>query len=129
MRPNIGTAVKSFGLTNFVIEGEPTNEQEFNDMFKLVVGKDETGVAVYADDLSSLPFTWNEVKEKYDQLVAEYPVNLLRVERNKLLEETDWWELPSQLPMSEARAEYRQSLRDITEHYSSLDEVVWPDKP
>jgi hypothetical protein len=31
--------------------------------------------------------------------------------------------------MTEEQIAYRQALRDITNLYSSLDEVVWPVKP
>jgi hypothetical protein len=31
--------------------------------------------------------------------------------------------------MSAAMTTYRQALRDITETYTSLDDVVWPTKP
>ena len=58
-----------------------------------------------------------------------YNLEQLREERTKRLEATDWWELPSQLPMSEDRSSYRQALRDITNTYTSLDDVIWPDKP
>ena len=58
-----------------------------------------------------------------------YNIEQLREERTKRLEATDWWELPSQLPMSEDRSSYRQALRDITQTYTSLDDVIWPDKP
>lgn len=30
---------------------------------------------------------------------------------------------------SEAQLAYRQALRDITNTYTSLDDVVWPTKP
>jgi len=53
---------------------------------------------------------------------------MLREERNTRLAETDWW-ASSDLTMSAERASYRQYLRDITKTYSSLDDVVWPDKP
>ena len=58
-----------------------------------------------------------------------YDLEQLRAERNKKLEETDWWELPSQLPLSDERSTYRQALRDITNTYTSLEDVVWPEKP
>ena len=58
-----------------------------------------------------------------------YDLEQLREERTKRLEATDWWELPSQLPVSEERSAYRQALRDITETYTSLEDVVWPEKP
>jgi len=31
--------------------------------------------------------------------------------------------------MTDAQTAYRQALRDITNTYSSLDDVVWPEKP
>ena len=31
--------------------------------------------------------------------------------------------------MTQEQADYRQSLRDSTDTYSSLDDVVWPEKP
>ena len=57
-------------------------------------------------------------------------VNLqkVRAERDRLIAETDWWVLPDRTPTEEQLA-YRQALRDITDNYSSLDDVVWPEKP
>lgn len=52
----------------------------------------------------------------------------LRQVRNQLLAETDWW-ASSDLTMTEAQTTYRQALRDITDTYSNLDDVVWPEKP
>jgi hypothetical protein len=52
----------------------------------------------------------------------------LRQERNKLLSKTDWWVLPDRVPTAEQSA-YRQALRDITDTYASLEDVVWPVKP
>jgi len=59
-------------------------------------------------------------------------INDLRRSRNKLLAETDWVitmhkELGTNLPA--AWKTYRQALRDITDTYTSLDDVVWPEKP
>ena len=52
----------------------------------------------------------------------------LRLERNKLLAETDWWVLPDRTP-TQAQLDYRQALRDITDTYTSINDVVWPVKP
>ena len=54
------------------------------------------------------------------------PLKLLREERNKKIAETDWW-ASSDLTMTTEQTAYRQTLRDITEDYSSLDDVVWLD--
>ena len=59
---------------------------------------------------------------------AERDLEALREERNLLLAETDWW-ASSDLTMTSAQTTYRQALRDITNTYSSLDDVVWPTKP
>ena len=48
--------------------------------------------------------------------------------RNQLLAETDFYAL-SDVTMSSEMTTYRQALRDITNTYSSLDDVVWPTKP
>jgi len=54
----------------------------------------------------------------------------LRTERNKLLAETDWTQ-NNDVPETTTLKwqEYRQSLRDITEQYASVYDVVWPEKP
>ena len=52
----------------------------------------------------------------------------LRAERDKLIAATDWW-ASSDLTMTDAQTAYRQALRDITEDYTSLDDVEWPTKP
>lgn len=60
--------------------------------------------------------------------IAEDNLHLLRVKRDKLLAETDWW-ASSDLTMTAEQSAYRQALRDITETYTSLADVVWPTKP
>ena len=60
--------------------------------------------------------------------VAKVDLEELRTERNKRLAETDWW-ANSDLTMATEQTAYRQALRDITDTYSSLDDVVWLTKP
>lgn len=59
---------------------------------------------------------------------AERDMAFLREERNQMLAETDWW-ASSDLTMTDAQTAYRQALRDITDTYSNLNDVVWPEKP
>ena len=54
---------------------------------------------------------------------------LLRKHRDRLLAETDHWAYQDTPAMTQAQTDYRQSLRDITDSYSSLDDVVWPTRP
>lgn len=56
----------------------------------------------------------------------------LREERNRKLAECDWLivmhkEKGTNIPT--AWKTYRQALRDITDDYTSLNDVVWPEKP
>lgn len=123
----IAEALNELNVTGYMLYGEPSNEAEFLDFFKK-----ETGVsgdrAILSDNPSDFGVTWTEVKAKYDEIVAEKPLKELREERNKLLAETDWW-AGSDLTMTQAQIDYRQALRDITDSYTSLDDVVWPTKP
>ena len=72
--------------------------------------------------------TWLEIEEKINELKSKQPLKLLREERNKKLRDTDWW-ASSDLTITDEQISYRQALRDITIHYSSLDNVKWPNKP
>jgi hypothetical protein len=113
----------------WVLRGEPTDAYEFNTMFSVVIGEDEHGSAIESqedDDWQSI--TWNAVEDKLAELNAAEPLKKLREERNRRIAETDWW-ASSDLTMSAERTAYRQALRDITDSYASLDDVVWPDKP
>lgn len=61
---------------------------------------------------------------------AEGLLNELREARNKLLAETDWTagtDVPQEI--KNKWLAYRQSLRDITQTYSSLEDAVFPPKP
>lgn len=52
----------------------------------------------------------------------------IRLERDKLLSETDWMAL-SDVTMSAEMAAYRQALRDITAQEGFPYNVTWPEKP
>ena len=115
----------------FVLYGEPTDAISFNNSFRLVVGADKNNTAILSDNPDAWEeagITWGTVKTKLNELNELEPMKLLREERNRRIAETDWW-ASSDLTMSAERTAYRQDLRDITETFSSLDDVVWPDKP
>jgi len=59
---------------------------------------------------------------------ADRDLAALRAERNQRLVETDYLAL-SDNTLSAEMTTYRQALRDITDSYTSLDDVVWPTKP
>ena len=60
--------------------------------------------------------------------IALDTLNALRNQRDAKIAETDWWVLPDRTP-TQAQLDYRQALRDITNTYTSRDDVVWPTKP
>ena len=115
----------------FVLHGEPTDAISFNAGFRLVTGVDANDLAILSDDpddWEKAGITWGTVKIKLADLNDKEPIKLLREARNRLIAETDCW-ASSDLDMPLERAVYRQQLRDITKTYTSLDDVVWPDKP
>jgi hypothetical protein len=51
-----------------------------------------------------------------------------RMERDALLQETDWWSLSDTAAMTQAQIDYRQALRDITDD-PNFPDVEFPEKP
>ena len=125
---SIAQALSELNVTEWVLRGEPTTEAEFNEMFSKVTGADDDGSAIESTDPADWGVTWAEVSAKVDELTAAEPMKALRAERDRLIAATDWW-ASSDLTMTAEQTAYRQALRDITEDYTSLDDVVWPTKP
>jgi len=125
---DVTDALSALEITSFVLRGEPTNETEFNQMFHKITGADDSGTAIESNDPSDVGVTWSQVSAKMTELENAKPMRLLREERDRRLAETDWW-ASSDLTMTQAQTDYRQALRDITNSYTSLDDVVWPTKP
>ena len=121
----VADALSKLGVTEWVLRGEPTSEAEFNEMFRTVTGVDANGTAIESTDHG---IAWATVAAKRDELIAAQPMKELRAERDRKLAETDWWAVADRTMTAEQTA-YRQALRDITDTYTSLQDVVWPDKP
>lgn len=129
---SLAEAISQLNITGWALRGEPTNESEFNSMFKKVTGVDSEGTAIESSDPSDFGVTWSQVQTKYNELVAAEPLKLLREERNKMLAESDWTQMADSSLTDSVKAEwvtYRQALRDITKDYKSLEDVKWPTKP
>ena len=62
----------------FVINGTPTNEAEYQAQVKYVSGADENGSAIFSDTQT---FTWSEVSAKQTELQAEYDAKQYQRER------------------------------------------------
>lgn len=125
---NVADALTELGITEWVLRGEPTTEEEFGAMFRKVTGADSNGSAIESSDPSDFGTDWATVSAKKDELTAAEPMKALRAERNRRIAETDWW-ASSDLTMTAEQTAYRQALRDITESATSLDDVTWPTKP
>lgn len=125
---NVADALTELGITEWVLRGEPTTEEEFGAMFRKVTGADSNGTAIESSDPSDWGTDWATVSAKKDELTAAEPMKALRAERDRLIAATDWW-ASSDLTMTDEQTAYRQALRDITESATSLDDVTWPTKP
>jgi len=81
--------------------------------------------------------TEEEIQAKIAELEAAEPLRLLRIERNKLLQQTDWRatvDYPN--PDKQAWLDYRQALRDLPatadpqlDENGQLTNIVWPEEP
>ena len=105
-------ALSSLGVTEWVLRGEPTTEEEFNQMFRKVTGADENGSAIESSDPKDWGVTYAQVAGEKTLLQSREPMRLLRIERDRLLAETDWMG-NSDVTMSSAWTKYRQDLRDL----------------
>ena len=132
----IANAISALGISEWVLRGEPTNETEFNAMFRKVTGSKD-GTAIESSTPSDFGTTWKAVSDKKTELTNAEPMRLLRVERDRLLAETDWM-ASSDLNLADNWKTYRQSLRDLPSGASpklssdgSLDmsSVTFPTKP
>ena len=109
----IAKALTSLGITEWVYRGnEPTSEAEFNESFRKVIGADENGSAIESADPKDWGVTYAQVAGEKTLLQSREPMRLLRVERDRLLAETDWMG-NSDVTMSSAWKTYRQALRDL----------------
>ena len=76
---DIAQAIQSLDSNaQFVINGTPTNEAEYQAQVKYVSGADENGTAIFSDTQT---FTWSEVSAKQTELQAEYDANQYQRDR------------------------------------------------
>jgi len=80
-----------------------------------------------------------EIQAKIAELEAAEPLRLLRIQRNQLLQQTDWIatiDYPGTVEVQEQWLDYRQALRDLPANSDpQLDEngnlinINWPTQP
>ena len=76
--------------------------------------------------------TQEQIDAKIIELSTSEPLKRLRLRRNKILAASDWRVIKATetgVAVSNEWKTYRQALRDITQHYQNLDDVVWPTEP
>ena len=133
----VSEALQELSITEWVLRGEPTKEDEFKEMFRKVTGADENGSAIETDDTSKWGVTWKQVSDKMTAIDAAAPLKQLRIERNAKLAETDHHAL-SDVTLADNMKTYRQQLRDLpaaaggkdaTLKDGVMENVTWPSKP
>jgi hypothetical protein len=128
-------ALVSLGVSEFVIEKDPTNQAEWDQYVRKIIGQTPDEMAIIGDAPPS-EVTWAQVKAKQDELAQAYPMKMLRVKRDELLAQSDWMALKDRT-MTEAETAYRQKLRDLPSDYpdvgldnnGNFTNVVLPTKP
>ena len=125
-------ALQELGITDWSMEGSPTSEAEFLSMFKKRLSDGS-----FTNDSSQFGVTWSQVKTKLDEMNTAEPYKLLREERDRRLQATDW-RASSDLTLSGDWKAHRQDLRDLpaqqTPKLNSDDEldftsISWPPEP
>ena len=134
----VAEALNELSITEWVLRGEPTKEDEFKEMFRKVTGADANGSAIESDDTSKWGVTWKQVSDKMAEIDAAAPMKELRRQRDAKLAETDWTAL-SDVTLADNMKTYRQQLRDLPASADgkdaslasdgSLENVKWPQKP
>ena len=103
-------------------------EYYYNPENPIITGMDpDTGEMLGGDKLRDV---LGMTDEEAQQCHATGLLNELRAKRDELIKETDWvggTDVPQSL--KDVWQTYRQSLRDITSTYTTLDDVVWPTPP
>ena len=110
---NLVPAGTNFGVEDNSIDG-----------VKWSTGEDGGWTDVWPDNMP----TREAVETEYQRLAEQEPWDDLRIERDRLLAETDWWASADRTMTAEQTA-YRQALRDLPANTTDPNNPVWPVKP
>ena len=93
------------------------------------------GINYYDENGNTISLDETKISEKQKEIENSEAIRIMREERNRLLQETDW-RFRSDLTPSQEWIDYSQALRDLPSTASpKLDEngqlsnVTWPTKP
>ena len=122
-------ALDALNIIEWKITASCTSLEEFKIHFFKKVNNE------FTQDESLFGFTYQDVENKYQEIKNAEPMRLLREERNRRLQETDW-RFRSDLTTSQEWIDYCQALRDLPSTASpelddngQLSNVTWPTKP
>jgi len=93
-----------------------------------VVSIDDTAGAFDADG-NAVVIDEALVESKIPELIAERQAAKARSQRDALLSQSDWTQLPDAPVDQQAWAKYRQALRDVPQQAGFPTEITWPQKP
>ena len=127
----------------YVLNGFPTNEAEFNASFQRVTGENSNGTAILSSNPSDFGITWSEVANAIED-GGTLAMMQLREERNEKLAESDWMAVGDRT-LPDAWKTYRQQLRDLPNSLPTnkkpklvwdnnemcyvISNVTWPTEP
>ena len=87
MKIDISDALFALGIKEWVLRGEPTTEDEFNQMFRKITGADKNNSAIESSDPSDFGTTWKLVQavvQPRASLLGMCHINLSETEQNRL---------------------------------------------
>lgn len=110
---------------NYICEiiDSPNNELEYNNQVKFFLEEPNNNELVL---INQKPYSWLQIQSKLNKAEFDIKLQFLRIERNKLLSQTDWHITKAKENNEEIPANiktYRQQLRDITEGLSTIEQV------
>ena len=105
------------------------NRWEWEGEWKLV--QDDSTIVKFGFTTSDFPNAPVPEKPAYnpDEREREQLAKEARNQRDALLADSDWTQVPDAPVDSTAWADYRQALRDVPEQAGFPEEVTWPEKP
>ena len=88
----------------------------------------EHGPALLIDGVWTQNYIVSELSPEAAAAKANAQWTVIRAERNKLLVDSDWTQLPDAPVDAATWATYRQALRDVTNQANPFA-IVWPESP
>ncbi len=133
---SIAEALTELHSGEWILEGEPTNEEEFNASFSVVTGTDSNGSSILSSDVNNFEVDWATISAKSTQIENDKPAKDARVERdNRLATEVDpivsnalrWADL-TETKQTEW-SQYRTDLLNVPQQSGFPNTITWPTEP